>query len=211
MDWNGTELATQDVEYGKAATAPANPKRDGYTFTSWDKAFNNITGTLTVTAQYKLNFAIEAYAYAYDTQTQGLLIVDAASLAEGKAYAVNGEKMYYTTAEAYTDAFTGCTGVYVYIVSTSTTENALSVVDKAAGYDLDALKLIGDINDNGRTDISDANAIYQMLKEGQGGGYYTEAQLGVKGRLIADMVTGTGSAHGGLDDADAILKIMDRA
>ena len=54
-DWNGTVFKTQQVQYGGAATAPANPTREGYTFTGWDKAFNNITTNLVVTAQYSIN------------------------------------------------------------------------------------------------------------------------------------------------------------
>ena len=54
-DWNGTVLKTQQVQYGGAATAPANPTRTGYTFTGWDKAFNNVTANLVVTAQYSAN------------------------------------------------------------------------------------------------------------------------------------------------------------
>ena len=54
-DWNGTVLKTQQVEHGKAATAPANPTRTGYTFTGWDKAFTNVTANLVVTAQYSIN------------------------------------------------------------------------------------------------------------------------------------------------------------
>ena len=54
-DWNGTVLKTQQVQYGGAATAPANPTRTGYTFTGWDKAFNNVTADLVVTAQYSIN------------------------------------------------------------------------------------------------------------------------------------------------------------
>ncbi len=54
-DWNGTVLKTQEnVVGGTAATAPADPTRDGYTFTGWDKAFDNVTGDLVVTAQYQL-------------------------------------------------------------------------------------------------------------------------------------------------------------
>ena len=54
-DWNGTVLKTQQVQYGGAATAPANPTRVGYTFTGWDKAFTNVTANLVVTAQYVQN------------------------------------------------------------------------------------------------------------------------------------------------------------
>lgn len=51
-DWDGAVLKTETVESGKAATAPADPSRPGYIFTGWDKAFDNITGNLTVTATY---------------------------------------------------------------------------------------------------------------------------------------------------------------
>ena len=52
-DYNGTTLKTQTVEHGKGATAPANPTREGYTFTGWDKEFANITTNIDITAQYK--------------------------------------------------------------------------------------------------------------------------------------------------------------
>ena len=55
QDWNGTVLKTEAVDSGKAATAPTDPSRSGYVFIGWDKAFNNITGNLTVTAQYEKN------------------------------------------------------------------------------------------------------------------------------------------------------------
>jgi hypothetical protein len=55
LDWDDTELKMQVVEHGSAAIAPATPVRTGYTFTGWDKAFDNITSDLVVTAQYTLD------------------------------------------------------------------------------------------------------------------------------------------------------------
>lgn len=54
-DYDGTVLKTETVETGKAATAPANPSRNGYSFSGWDKAFDNITADTTVTATYVEN------------------------------------------------------------------------------------------------------------------------------------------------------------
>ncbi|MBQ8174886.1 MAG: leucine-rich repeat protein, partial [Clostridia bacterium] len=52
VDYDGTVLKTESVESGKSATAPADPTREGFTFAGWDKAFDNVTADLTVTAQY---------------------------------------------------------------------------------------------------------------------------------------------------------------
>ena len=53
-DYDGSVLKTETVESGKSATAPSAPTREGYTFTGWDKSFDQITEDLTVTAQYKV-------------------------------------------------------------------------------------------------------------------------------------------------------------
>jgi putative cell wall-binding protein len=60
VDYDGTVLATQTVNAGDSATAPADPKRDGYTFNGWDTSFTNVTGPLTVRAVYS---PISATAY----------------------------------------------------------------------------------------------------------------------------------------------------
>jgi len=54
-DYDGTILKTQTVEHGNQAKAPANPTREGYTFTDWDIDFTNVALNLIVTAQYNIN------------------------------------------------------------------------------------------------------------------------------------------------------------
>ncbi|MDR1768239.1 MAG: InlB B-repeat-containing protein, partial [Propionibacteriaceae bacterium] len=55
VDGQGNTLKTQRVADGGAASAPPDPVRDGYTFGGWDKAFDKVTGDLTVTAQWTKN------------------------------------------------------------------------------------------------------------------------------------------------------------
>ncbi|MCH8502309.1 MAG: InlB B-repeat-containing protein [Aliidiomarina sp.] len=55
LDWDGSVLTTQAVNWNEAATAPAVPERDGHTFTGWDVGFTTITSDLDVTAQYDIN------------------------------------------------------------------------------------------------------------------------------------------------------------
>ena len=55
VDWDGTVLKSGPVEEGRAATAPADPARDGHTFTGWDSDFSRITSDLAVNALYEEN------------------------------------------------------------------------------------------------------------------------------------------------------------
>jgi hypothetical protein len=52
-DDDGAILSTQTVAWNEAAAAPGDPEKEGYTFTGWDKAFDKVTGNLTVIAQYQ--------------------------------------------------------------------------------------------------------------------------------------------------------------
>ena len=54
LDWDGKVIDEQTVEHGSAAAAPADPEREGYNFIGWDADFSNVTGDMTVTAQYEL-------------------------------------------------------------------------------------------------------------------------------------------------------------
>ena len=55
QNWNFSLLKEQQVEYGKAAQAPADPTREGYTFKGWDREFSNIKADMTVTALFEKN------------------------------------------------------------------------------------------------------------------------------------------------------------
>jgi uncharacterized repeat protein (TIGR02543 family) len=61
VDWNNGELKTEQVAYGRDATAPNDPERSGYGFTSWDKAYTNVMSDLTVRAQYTENQVTSTY------------------------------------------------------------------------------------------------------------------------------------------------------
>ena len=52
VDIDGTVLKTEEVEYGKDATAPSIDEKPGHTFTGWDKDYTNVKEDLIITAQY---------------------------------------------------------------------------------------------------------------------------------------------------------------
>ena len=60
VDYNGNVIDTVAVERGTAATAPADPTRKGYVFTGWDVEFDNVTESMTVTAQYEYEIVTSA-------------------------------------------------------------------------------------------------------------------------------------------------------
>ncbi len=61
FDRGGVQIgADQQIEYGKAATAPDAPKMEGYVFIGWDKYFNYVESDLDVYALYELErFKVE--------------------------------------------------------------------------------------------------------------------------------------------------------
>ena len=82
-DGNGNTIKEQSVEKGKAATAPANPKRAGYTFKGWDKDFSKVTSNLVVTAQWKKNDPAKTFTVKFE-DGQGKVLKEE-KVASGKA------------------------------------------------------------------------------------------------------------------------------
>jgi uncharacterized repeat protein (TIGR02543 family) len=55
IDHDDSVIKSETVRYMGSATAPTQPEREGYTFTGWDRDFENITGNLSVKAVYSIN------------------------------------------------------------------------------------------------------------------------------------------------------------
>ena len=57
VDWDGSELKPEEeVEEGGSVEPPANPTREGYTFSGWNPPdFSNITSDTTIVAEYTKN------------------------------------------------------------------------------------------------------------------------------------------------------------
>lgn len=73
-------LSTQQVEYGRAATAPASPTREGYLFSGWDKSFSKVTKELVVNALFDLAPTHQLIVYV-----DGEVVIETAP-AEGSEY-----------------------------------------------------------------------------------------------------------------------------
>ena len=65
----GTEIEPITQDYGTTITAPADPEREGYTFTSWDKEIPETmpAENLTITAKWQIN----KYVISWDTDGDG--------------------------------------------------------------------------------------------------------------------------------------------
>ncbi|MBQ3807051.1 MAG: InlB B-repeat-containing protein [Kiritimatiellae bacterium] len=71
VDWDGTKLKTQTVDFGADATPPANPSRANYVFVGWDTNYTGVTEDLTVTALYHAFYTVtflDANGTTLDTQ-----------------------------------------------------------------------------------------------------------------------------------------------
>ncbi|MBR6812529.1 MAG: peptidoglycan DD-metalloendopeptidase family protein, partial [Oscillospiraceae bacterium] len=54
VDWDGSVISEQKVDYGAAATLPEEPSRTGYYFTGWAGNYSDVRSDITVTANYRI-------------------------------------------------------------------------------------------------------------------------------------------------------------
>ena len=68
QDFDGTVLKTESVEEGKAASAPEDPQREGYTVVGWNRDFSSVDREIVITAEY---LRITDTTFKVDTVTVG--------------------------------------------------------------------------------------------------------------------------------------------
>lgn len=89
LDYDGNIIKKEEVEKNGAATAPANPTKEGYVFDGWNVSFNNVTQDLVV----KPNFIkIEHYHQYYNGQCGcGTVVTET----NGLEYKLSTDGSYY--------------------------------------------------------------------------------------------------------------------
>ncbi|MBR1809706.1 MAG: InlB B-repeat-containing protein [Paludibacteraceae bacterium] len=101
----------QSVEYGSAATTPVAPEKTGYTFTGWDKTFNEITDNLDVNAKFTINkynlvYTVDGEEYKkYEVEYNAAITAEAAP--EKTGYTFSGWSEVPTTMPANDVTITG--------------------------------------------------------------------------------------------------------
>ena len=92
VDYDGTELKVETVEYGQAATPPANPVRENYYFMGWDSDFSFVTEDMTVTATYKLYDPTDVDNISTSKPARKVMI-------DGQIFILRGDKTYTVTGQ----------------------------------------------------------------------------------------------------------------
>ncbi len=165
-DWDGTVLSTQTVTHGSAATAPADPTREGYTFSGWDVDFSNVTEDLIVTATYTINSYTLTIVYQYEDGTEAAETYRQ-RVEYGAAYSVTSPVIPgYTADILVVEGTMGTAAVSVTVTYTK---------DAPAG-------LLGDVNCDGVVDMKDVTALNAYL--------VNAGELTAQGLINAD-VSGT--------------------
>jgi hypothetical protein len=125
VDYDGDVLKTQTVACDNAATAPANPVREGYAFAGWNMSFSKITADLTVTATYTANPAINVTQVS---AVDGTTIDVTMSAKDGLTFTFNGTVLTSDKISAHDKV------KYVLTVPKMTSGGSNSLVISKTGY-----------------------------------------------------------------------------
>jgi uncharacterized repeat protein (TIGR02543 family) len=97
VDFDGTSLSSQRINYGSAATAPTSPTRTGYTFTGWNQSFSFITSNLTITALYvPVSYTLSYAPGAPASEVRGLPASVVATIGDSATIGLAPTRMGYT-------------------------------------------------------------------------------------------------------------------
>lgn len=228
---NGNANGTQTYTIESTDTL-TDPTKTNYRFTGWtitaadgtswatkdgtlasSYTLNGDYGNVTLTANWELDAKIAVLPYAYAYGTDGLLLVGG-DPGDDNTYLYNGTALYKITGDSLNayqaklgEDYTG--NVYAYIVATdgATTTAPAMVGELTVGSGTsEELSKNGLVNGDTAVNSADANAVFQMLVNHD---VYTNAQLSVKGRLIADMVSNdAASGFGSIADVNAIIELI---
>ena len=99
-DYDGTVLKTETVEEGNSATPPDDPTREGYSFTGWDKEFDNITEEITITATYT-EIKRNMFNISYVVNSDNTLSVTVSIQGDVKLASLDGSLSFDTNALEY--------------------------------------------------------------------------------------------------------------
>ena len=116
LDWDGTELSKQLLDYATPATVPADPTREGYTFKGWDKDFSNVQSDLIVTAQYEKIIIYYTITFVNEDGT----VLQTSQVAEGEMPVYTGETPMKATTVEYSYTFIGWTPELVRVTTDAT-------------------------------------------------------------------------------------------
>jgi len=203
-DYNGNVIKTETVEHGKAATAPTDPERTGYSFKGWSGSFDNVTSDLTITAQYDIN----TYDVKYSAGANGSITGNAS---QSVSYGDDALEVTAVPAEGY--HFTSWSdGVKA---ASRTDKGVTGSIDVTASFEINSYVVT--FNSNGGSTVA-----AQSLEHGQKavkpqdptregfvfGGWYADAGLTTPFNFEAP-ITGTALAYAKWDVATYSVNFAD--